>query len=111
MIINERLQLQEGKKLGFVVDEDAIDAAVKDISDKNGLVDGQLQEMLEREGRTLSSYRDHIRDQILVSKITRFEIGNRVKVSDKNISQYYKEYQKDFWEDGRVRARHILFNS
>ncbi len=109
MIIDERLQLQEGKKLGFVVDEDAIDAAVKDISDKNGLADGQLQEMLEREGRTLSSYRDHIRDQILVSKITRFEISNRVKVSDKSIDQYYKEHQKDFWEDGRARARHILF--
>ncbi len=109
MIINERLQLQEGEKLGFVVNEDAIDAAVKDILDKNGLVDGQLQEMLEQEGRTLSSYRDHIRDQILVSKITRFEIGNRVKVSDKNISQYYKKHQKDFWEDGQVRARHILF--
>ncbi len=109
MIINERLQLQEGEKLGFIVDEDAIDAAVKDISDKNGLVDGQLQEMLERDGRTLSSYRDHIRDQILVSKITRFAIGNRVKVSDKNVSQYYKEHQKDFLEDGQVRARHILF--
>lgn len=109
MIINESLQLQAGKKLGIVVDESAIDAAVKDISDKNGLVDGQLQEMLEGEGRTLGGYRDHIRDQILVSKITRFEISNRVKVSDKSISQYYKEHQNKFWEDVQVRARHILF--
>lgn len=109
MIINESLQLQAGKKLGIVVDESAIDAAVKDISDKNGLVDGQLQEMLEGEGRTLGGYRDHIRDQILVSKITRFEISNRVKVSDKSIGQYYNEHQNKFWEDARVRARHILF--
>ncbi len=109
MLIDERLQLQEGKKLGFVVDEDSIDAAVKDISKKNGLVDGQLQEMLEREGSTLSSYRNHIRDQILVSKITRFEIGNRVKVSDKSINQYYSEHQNEFWTDAQVRVRHILF--
>ncbi len=109
MIIEEKLQLQEGKKMGFIVDEEAIDAAVKNISQKNGLAEGQLQAMLEREGRSFSSYRNHIRDQILVSKISRYEIGNRVKVSDREIMQYYKAHQKDFWEDSQVRARHILF--
>ncbi|MBC8286732.1 MAG: peptidylprolyl isomerase [Nitrospinae bacterium] len=109
MIIEERLQLQAGKKLGFIIDEESIDAAVRDILQKNGLVDGQLQQMLEREGRSMSSYRDNIRDQIMVSKIARFEIGNRVKVSDKDIDQYYNAHQKEFWEDGQVRARHILF--
>jgi parvulin-like peptidyl-prolyl isomerase len=109
MIIDERLMLQEGKKMGFIVDEDSIDAAMKDIAQKNGLQEVQLEQMLEREGRSLSSYRNHIRDQILVSKITRFEINNRVKVSDNEVNQYYRDHQKEFWEDGRVRARHILF--
>ena len=109
MIIDEKLQLQEGKKLGFIVDEEAIDAAMKDIEQKNGLQEGQLVQMLEREGRSLTSYRNHIRDQILVSKISRFEIGNRVKVSDKEINKYYRNHQKEFWQDGKVRARHILF--
>jgi parvulin-like peptidyl-prolyl isomerase len=111
MIIDEKLMLQEGKKMGFIVDEDSINAAMKDIAQKNGLEEVQLEQMLEREGRSLSSYRNHIRDQILVSKITRFEISNRVKVSDKEINQYYRDHQKEFWEDGRVRARHILFIS
>ena len=111
MIIEERLQIQEGKKYGFIVDEYAIDAAVEDIKKKNNLADGQLQEMLKREGRTLESYKNHIRDQILVSKITQFEIGNRVKVSEKSIIKYYKKNQKDFWEEGKVRTRHILFIS
>ena len=111
MIIEERLQIQEGKKYGFIVDEYAIDAAVEDIKKKNNLADGQLQEMLKREGRTLESYKNHIRDQILVSKITQFEISNRVKVSEKSIIKYYKKNQKEFWEEGKVRARHILFIS
>lgn len=109
MIIEEKLQLQQGKKMGFIVDEEAIDAAVRDIAQKNGLEEGQLEQMLKREGRSLTSYRNHIRDQILVSKISRYEIGNRVKVSDKEINQYYREHQKEFWQDGKVRARHILF--
>jgi peptidyl-prolyl cis-trans isomerase SurA len=109
LIVDEKLMLQEGKKLGFIVEESSIDAAMKDIAQKNGLQEEQLKQMLEREGRSLSSYRKHIRDQILVSKITRFEINNRVKVSDKEVNQYYRAHQKEFWEDGRVRARHILF--
>ncbi len=111
MIIEEKLQIQEGKKFGFVIDEDAVDAAVEEIKKKNNLADGQLLEMLKREGRTLKSYKNHIRDQIMVSKITRFEIGNRVKVSEKSIIKYYKKNQKEFWEEGKVRARHILFIS
>jgi parvulin-like peptidyl-prolyl isomerase len=109
MIVDEKLQLQEGKKLGFIIEEDSIDAAMKDIAQKNGLQEGQLEQMLEREGRSLISYRKHIRDQIMISKISRFEIGNRVKVSDKEINKYYRAHQKEFWEDGQVRARHILF--
>ena len=109
MVIEERLQIQEGKKFGFVIDEDAVDAAMEEIIKKNDLADGQLQEMLKREGRTLKSYKNHIRDQIMVSKITRFEIGNRVKVSEKSIIKYYKENQKEFWQEGKVKARHILF--
>ena len=94
MIIEEKLQIQEGKKFGFVIDEDAVDAAVEEIKKKNNLADGQLLEMLKREGRTLKSYKNHIRDQIMVSKITRFEIANRVKVSEKSIIKNYKKSQK-----------------
>ena len=109
MIIEERLQIQEGKKIGFIVDEDAVDAAMKEIETKNGLAEGQLREMLKREGRTLESYKNHIRDQIMVSKISRFEVGNRVKVSEKSIVNFYRENQKEFWEEGKAKARHILF--
>jgi peptidyl-prolyl cis-trans isomerase SurA len=109
MIVDEKLQIQEGKKIGFIIDEDSVDAAVEDIKRKNNIAEGQLQEMLELEGRSLESYKNHIRDQIMVSKISRYEIGNRVKVSDKSIVKYYKDHQADLWQDGKVKARHILF--
>ena len=65
--------------------------------------------MLEREGKSLSSYRNYIRDQIMASKVSRFEMSNRVQVSDKEIAKYYRSHQKEFWSDSKVRARHILF--
>jgi peptidyl-prolyl cis-trans isomerase SurA len=107
-IVDEKLQLQEGKKRGLQVDDSAVEAAIKDIEKKNGLQEGQLAVMLESEGRSLESYKNHIRDQILLSKVVRFEMGSRVSISERKIAKYYHSNQKDFWESGKARVRHIL---
>ena len=107
-IVEEKLQLQEGKKRGLAVDDSAVEAAVKDIEKKNGLEEGQLASMLISEGRSLETYKNHIRDQILVSKVIRFELGSRVNISERKIAKYYYANQKDFWESGKARVRHIL---
>ncbi|MBC8282603.1 MAG: peptidylprolyl isomerase [Nitrospinae bacterium] len=111
MMIGEKLQLQEGKKMGLEVDDGAVEAAMKEIERNNGLGEGQLAAMLQSEGRSLESYKNHIRDQILVSKVTRFELGSRIKVSDRKIAKYYHEHQKEFWETGKAKVRHILMLS
>ena len=110
-IIEEKLQLQEGEKRGLAVDDAAVDAAVTGIENKNGLQVGQLAEMLLSEGKSMESYKSHIRDQILVSKVARFELGNRVIVSERKIVKYYHNNQKDFWDPGKARVRHILILS
>jgi peptidyl-prolyl cis-trans isomerase SurA len=108
MIVEEKLQLQEGKKRGLEVDDSAVEAAVKDIEQKNGLQEGQLAVMLESEGRSMESYKNHIHDQILVSKVVRFELGSRINISERKIAKYYHKNQKDFWDPGKARVRHIL---
>jgi peptidyl-prolyl cis-trans isomerase SurA len=107
-IIEEKLQIQEGKKRGLAVDDSAVEAAVKDIEQKNALQEGQLAVMLESEGRSMESYKNHIRDQILSSKVVLYELGNRVNISERKIAKYYHNNQKDFWEPRKARVRHIL---
>ena len=80
MFITEKLQLQQAKKMGFEIDDAAVEAALKNIERQNGLQEGQLVIMLEAEGTSLESYKKRIRDQIIVSKITKFELGNRLRL-------------------------------
>ena len=108
VIIDEKLQIQQGKKMGFEIDDITVDAAIKNIEKNNSLEEGQLQFMLESEGKSMEVYKNRIRDQILVSKIVRFEMGSRVAVSKRKIEKYYHKNQKKFWEPGKVQARHIL---
>ena len=107
-MIDEKLLIQQGKKMGFEIDDIAVDAAMKNIEKKNSLGEGQLEFMLESEGKSIEVFKNHIRDQILVSKITRYEMGSRVSLSKRKIEKYYHDNQKEFWEPGKVRARHIL---
>ncbi len=107
-MIDEKLLTQQGKKMGFEVDDITVDAAIKNIEKNNFLEEGQLEIMLESEGKSIDSYKNKIRDQILVSKITRFEMGSRVSISKRKIKKYYHDNQKEFWELGRVKVRHIL---
>jgi len=108
ILIDEKLKLQEGKKMAFEVDDMTVDAAIKNLEKKNSLKEGQLALMLEAEGKSLDSYKNVIRDQILVSKITRFELGSRLVISDRKIAKYYHDNQKEFWESSQVRVKHIL---
>lgn len=96
MMVEEKLQLQQGKKMNLEVDDSAVDAAIKDIEVKNGLAEGQLAVMLEAEGRSIESYKNHIREQILVSKITQFELGSRVNISGKKLQNITMTIKKIF---------------
>jgi len=108
ILIDEKLKLQQGKKMGFEVDDLTVDAAIKDIERKNSLEEGQLAFMIEAEGKSLETYKNNIRNQILVSKITRFELGSRLAISERKIAEYYHDNQKEFWESSQVRAKQIL---
>ena len=108
MMVAEKLKIQEGKKMELQVEDSAVEAALENIEKNNGLEEGQLKVMLESEGRSLEAYKNHIRDQILISKITRFELGRRITVSDRKILKYYQANQKDYWEEAKIKVRHIL---
>ncbi len=108
-IIDEKLQVQEAKKLSLKVDNSNVEKALDDIKKENNISEKQLAKMLDQEGRSLKEYKDHIRDQILTSKVIRFEMGNRIKVSDREMFHYYKNHQKEFWTPGKFFVSHILF--
>jgi len=108
-IIDEKLQIQEAKRANLVVDEDAVRSALDEILSKNNITFEQMKEMLQSEGRSLERYKDHIRNQILTSKVVQFHMGKSGKVSDRQIKKYYFQHQKDFWESKKPFVRHILF--
>ena len=108
-MIEERLLIDAGGKIGMTVDEANVTKAIDEIKRNNGLGEGDLEKMLESESKTLEEYRRKIHDQILISRVMGFEVRKKVNVSKEEIENYYNEHLKDYWVSERLQLRHILF--
>ncbi|OGW25556.1 MAG: hypothetical protein A3K09_04075, partial [Nitrospinae bacterium RIFCSPLOWO2_12_FULL_47_7] len=108
-IVDERLQLQEAKRLKLPVDDESILKAIDDIKEKNQLTEKDMQEMLKSEKSTMDQYKARIKDQILMSKVVSFQLRNRINIGEKDIKLYYATHQKDFYVTDQVHPYHILF--
>jgi peptidyl-prolyl cis-trans isomerase SurA len=108
-MIDEKLLLGAGRKVGLEVTEANVTKAIDDIKASNGLQEGQLEKMLEAESKSIEEYKKKIHDQIMISKVISFEVRKRVVVSDDEIEKYYNKHLKDYWISEKLRLRHILF--
>ena len=108
LMIEERLLIDAGLKLGLKVDEESVTKAIDDIKRTNGINDGELEKMLQSEFKTLEDYKSKIRDQILISRVV-YSVRKRAAVSNEEIEAYYTQHLKDYWVLGKLKLRHILF--
>ena len=108
LLIEERLQLQEAKKSGLKVDDSIINKALTDLKINNGITDEQFEKLLANEGRNVEEYKTIVRDQILVSRVSRMHIEKKSVVTDRQLKKYYMKNRKEYWEPSKVRVSHIL---
>ena len=88
----KRLQLLEAKKLELSVDPEEMDNAIQDVESKNGMMPGQLKEVLEQQGASFEDFKENMHDQILVSKLINVAVRSKLQISEEAISEYYRKY-------------------
>lgn len=109
VIVEEKLQLQEAKRLKLPIEEENVLKTIDEIREKNHLSEQDINDMLKREKSTMEQYKNRIRDQMLISKVISFQLRNRINIGEKEIKLYYTTHQKDFYVVDQVHPRHILF--
>jgi peptidyl-prolyl cis-trans isomerase SurA len=90
-LINEKAQLQQARDSGIKIDEGAIDQAEMNVAANNQVTRDELRKNLNKEGLTVKTFRDQLRDQLMLSRVREREVEGRVRVSDQDIEQYLKE--------------------
>lgn len=86
-LIDERLQMQEAKRLNVTVPQDEIDQALGRIEQQNNMPKGSLDKFLADSGVPKSSLVDQITAAISWSKLVRNRLMQDVSVSDEQINE------------------------
>jgi peptidyl-prolyl cis-trans isomerase SurA len=97
-LINERLQIQEARRLNIDVTEDEITGAVGFIEEQNGMEKGNLARVLESQGASIVTLRDQLRAQISWSKVISRRLRPRVVVGKDEVDTLVTRLKKS----GRV---------
>ncbi len=108
-LVLEKIQLQIAEQSEITVDEPALDRAVSDLAARNNLSLEQFREILASEGYEFSNFREQIRQEMIMSKLRRAEIDNRVRVSDNEIENYLRNEALGN-DDQEYRLAHILIS-
>jgi peptidyl-prolyl cis-trans isomerase SurA len=91
MLIDERLQLQQGRKLGATPDEDGVNKILEDMAKKNNLdVDG-LTAALAKTGVSIKTLKDRIRAQIMWQEAVQRKFRREVQIADADIDKAVSE--------------------
>ncbi|MDR6534584.1 peptidylprolyl isomerase [Variovorax soli] len=90
-LIAERTQLQAAKEAGIKVDELAIDQAEQTVARQNQMSLTELRGRVAAEGISAQTFRNDLRDQLLLTRLRDREIEAKVKVSDVEVDQFLRD--------------------
>ena len=90
-LISDKVQIQQASSLGVVVDEAAINQAEATVASNNQLSVEALRARLQQDGLSVNSFRDQLRQQLLLTRVREREVDNRIRISDFEINQFLNE--------------------
>ncbi len=105
-LIEEKLIIMEAKRIGIEVNEGELANrinAIRDDYSENGFAKILIDNYIDYQ-----EWRENLRQKILVEKMTRLAISDRVAVSDEGIETYYRENPEQFTRAEEVRLRQIV---
>lgn len=107
-LVSERVLLDYANDTGLRIDERQLDQTVERIADQNKLTVPQFKAALEREGTSYSSFRDQIRQDMLMQRLREREVDSRVFVTDAEIDQYLSANKDQARAEKEYKLAHIL---
>jgi peptidyl-prolyl cis-trans isomerase SurA len=93
-LINDKAQLQQARDAGIVIDEEALDQAEAGVASNNQLTREALRQRLQQDGVALSTFREQLRQQLLLTRVREREVESRVRISDIEVEQFLQEQIK-----------------
>lgn len=104
-LVLNKLQLAEAARLGIDADPETVTRAIAAVAENNGMTVAELRDALEAEGMDFQTFRETLRDEIVIRRLRNREVTNRIQVTKSEIDSYL---ERSGGIDGRT-AVHLMY--
>lgn len=109
-MIIERLQRNLAEKAGINMSEEMLTNSANDIAQRNNMTLEQFKHELQTQGMSYQSFLDNMRNEIVINQLRGKEIGERIKVTDREIEHFIETEDKGGEGIGQYHLGHILIS-
>ncbi|MEX2476308.1 peptidylprolyl isomerase [Marinobacter sp.] len=87
-LITESIQLQMADRGGMRISDNELNETMAGIAQRNNMTMDQFEQQLTAEGVSYREAREQIRNEMLASRVQQRQVGNRVRVTDREVENY-----------------------
>lgn len=87
-LITESIQLQMAERGGMRISDNELNETMAGIAQRNNMTLAQFEQQLAAEGVSYREAREQIRNEMLSSRVQQRQVGNRVRVTDREVENY-----------------------
>ena len=106
-LVDEELLWQEAVRLGLVARPREVDAAVAEARSRTP-DPGEFERRLARSGLDEATFPEFVRRQLTVRALVEGRIWKGLRVTDREVKEYWATHPEEFQAREEVRARHVL---
>jgi peptidyl-prolyl cis-trans isomerase SurA len=88
VLIDERVQVTNARDSGQRIEENELDRAVANVAVQNQMTMPQLLARLKQQGIAYATFRNNVRDQLLIERVREREVGQRIRVSAEEVDAF-----------------------
>lgn len=107
-MIIDRLQRHLAERAGINLSEEMLTSSATDIAQKNNMSLDEFKQELQKQGISYQSFLDNMRNEIVIQQLRAKEIGERIKVTDREVEHFMETEDKAGEGIGQYHLGHIL---
>ncbi|HSJ48576.1 MAG TPA: peptidylprolyl isomerase [Gammaproteobacteria bacterium] len=106
-LIMEEIQLQLAASMNIRIEDELLNANLRQMAEANNLDLAGFRQALEAEGYSFAEFRDEVRKQLIIARLHAQQVENRIQVSEQEIENLLTS-QEHGADDREFLLSHIL---
>jgi peptidyl-prolyl cis-trans isomerase SurA len=107
-LILERIQLLKGRQAGIRFSDAEVNQSIENLAKRENMTMTELVEQAHDSGTKLSTLRQQVRNQLIISRVQEGSINRRISISEQSIDNFLNSEEGRSWSSPDVELGHIL---